>query len=92
MSCWNGHVPHMSEAQIAQATEAYFKAEYARNYAKAWSSPGNPFTTSQTINLEWRTEPTEPPASKQHRRTTSLAEAQASDKAGAIDVEYVRVR
>lgn len=82
MSCWNGHMPHMTEAQLRQAIEAYTRAQYAANWTHAWQSPLNPLGADRQ----------EPPVQSQPRRTTSLPEATAGDKAGAIEVEFVRVR
>ena len=83
MSCWNGHVPHMTDAQINQAIHAYYQAEYARQFSRAWGSPLNPLREA---------EPSELPEHPKPHRTTSLAEARPADRVGAIDVEYVRVR
>lgn len=84
MTCWNGHVPHMSEDQLRQACQAYYRAAYHNAWDGAWSSPMNPL----------RDAPREPPVKPDHARarSTSLEEARPGDKAGAIDAEFVRVR
>ena len=95
MTCWSGHVPHMNEEQLSQATRAYYRAAMNRAWTHAWQSPVNPFTTSQTINLDWATAHNEPPVSAEpsaRARQTSLEEARQSDKVDAIDVAFVRVR
>jgi hypothetical protein len=92
MTCWEGQMPYMNEDQLRQATRAYFRAAMDRAWQEAWRTPLNHGTTSQATGPAWAaTEPTEPPASKESRRT-SLPRASASDKAGAIDVAFVRVR
>lgn len=82
MTCWSGHMPRMTEEQIAQATRAYYTAAYRRAWTHAWQSPVNPL----------RDEAPETPENREPRRTTSLEPARTGDKVGAIDVECVRVR
>jgi hypothetical protein len=91
MTCWHGHIPRMSEAQLAQACEAYYRAAYHREWERAWQSPLNPFSSQPEQRVEWDA-PVEPPVTSKPRRTTSLKPASTGDKAGAIDVEFVRVR
>lgn len=82
MTCWNGHMPHMTEEQIAQATRAYYAAAYSMGWTRAWQSPVNPLRDAHN----------EPPVSAEPRRTTSLEPARTGDKVGAIDVAFTRVR
>jgi hypothetical protein len=85
MTCWNGHMPHMNNAQMHQAVHAYFAA-YQSQVAQR---------LDESIFLQhqapWAAA-TETPAEQKPKRTTSLAEARPGDKVGAIDVAYVRVR
>lgn len=84
MSCWGGHMPHMSEDQLRQACHAYYRAAYHSAFASAFSSPMNPLRDANQ----------EPPVQQESSRArrTSLEEARPGDKAGAIDAEFVRVR
>jgi len=81
MTCWSGHIPRMNNDQMRQAVQAYYAA-YDRAWTQAWQSPVNPLRDVKK----------EPPVVKEPQRTTSLPEASASDKAGAIDVVFTRVR
>lgn len=77
-------MPFMSDEQIAQATDAYIRAQYAAQWGRAWGSPMNPLGA---VNEE-------PPVKQEpsRARKTSLEEARPGDKTGAIDVAFVRVR
>lgn len=77
MTCWNGHMPQMSDDQMAQAIHAYMHAFEARWREQPWAPP-----------ME---EPSRKSSPKAKSRT-SLPEAREVDKAGAIEVEFVRVR
>jgi hypothetical protein len=80
MTCWNGHVPHMTDDQVHQAVHAYM-SQMNCNWQYAWQSPLNPL----------RDEPAEP--RRRHAPTQPrLPEAKQGDKVDAIDVEFVRVR
>lgn len=82
MSCEYGHVPHMTDDQLAQAVHAYERAAYSQAFGTRMQQQGwVPGAGDQEL-----------PARDKPRRTTSLAEAHPGDKVGAIDVEYVRVR
>lgn len=82
MTCWNGHLPHMTDDQVHQAVHAYMM-EFDRQWQRAWQSPMNPL----------RDEPAEPrKQAPRPRKATSLQPARTGDKLEAIDVEFVRVR
>lgn len=85
MTCWNGHLPHMTDAQLRQATEAYAQASAAFHHSFQARMQSQWWAPTGAIHEE-------PPVATKPRRTTSLAPARAGDKLGAIDVEYVRVR
>ena len=86
MSCWGGQMPHMTDEQMRQAIEAYYgmyKAGFtARWQVSPWTPPLDP------CHLE-RPRTASSPKSQSRAR---LETARAVDKAGAIDVEFVRVR
>jgi hypothetical protein len=82
MTCWNGHMPHMTDDQLHQAVHAYTRAQYAANWHQAWASPMNPLRDAHN----------EPPVSAEPRKTTSLETARQGDKVDAIDVAFTRVR
>lgn len=83
MTCWNGHLPHMNNDQLHQAMHAYYRAAFTQ----AWDG---------RMRQQWwvptGAERPEPAVEPEPRRSTSLPEARAVDKAGAIEVEFVRVR
>ena len=85
MSCWSGHMPHMSEDQLRQACHAYYRAAYRSAWDRAWQSPMNPLRETAQHETPEAEEPS-------RARRTSLEEAHPGDKAGAIDAEFVRVR
>ena len=81
MTCWNGHLPHMTDDQVHQAVHTYM--EFDLQWQHAWQSPMNPL----------RDEPAEPSRlNRQVPKKQRLGPASTGDKAGAIDVEFVRVR
>lgn len=96
MTCWHGHIPGMSEAQLAQACEAYYRAAYNRAWAHAWQSPMNPYSYQPEQQVTWGAGTETPERDEPHTRarvkTSSLETARVGDKTGAIDVEFVRVR
>lgn len=81
MTCWNGHILRMNEAQMRQALDAYYQAydqAWQRRMAQQWWVPG--------------AAPRETPERQQPRRRTALEEARPGDKVDVLDVEFVRVR
>lgn len=83
MSCWTGHVPGMSDAQLAQALEAYYRAAYSQAWEQRWHQ--QPWAPADAAHVE-------SPVYREPRRTTSLAPARAEDKVQALDVEFARLR
>lgn len=84
MTCWNGHRPDITREQLRQAIYTYYQAASRHGWPQSPSGPAAQASREPDAE-EWEHPP-------QHARRTSLPEARAQDKVGAITVEFVRLR